>query len=373
MFLSWFKRKKRSSGTPEGVYLSGIDSLTEQDTDRAIQELVRLAKLNPDTAETYLALGNLFRAKGDTERAIQVHRSLIHRSGINRSLKTQAKFNLALDFRKAGFIERAISAFEEVVSGQSDHIPSLEALVELYEEAHDWEKAIVVQEKIAKIKKEDYRHVIAHHLTELGKQLELRDTPNAAIKSYKKAIAKDPNCLDAYLHLGDLLLTQGKPDRAIENWKHVLEIQSELAHLTYPRLERAFRETGREEKFEQFIIDLRRKESLNLYSRLALAKLWVENGSIDRGRAELESILEARPTFWEARLLLGKIIMETDDDQKAIRQYHEIIEMMTPIETNFQCQRCGYEAHELTWKCPRCRAWDTIMLKPVIGSLPGGE
>ena len=152
MALNWFKRNKRGRKSLEGAYLSGIDSLIEKDTDGAIEELIRFAKINPDTAETYLTLGNLFRAKGDTERAIQVHRSLIHRTGINPSLRIQAKYNLALDFRKAGFIERATKAFEEVLAEESDHLPSLEALVELYEDARDWAKAMAVQEKIAKLR-----------------------------------------------------------------------------------------------------------------------------------------------------------------------------------------------------------------------------
>ncbi len=373
MALNWFKWKKRDRKSPEGTYLKGIDSLIERDTDRAIEELVKFAKINPDTAETYLTLGNLFRAKGDMERAIQVHRSLIHRSGIDPSLKIQAQFNLALDFRKAGFIERAIAAFEEVLAKRADHLLTLEALVELYEEARDWTKAMAVQEKIVKQRKEDFRNIIAHHLTESGKQLEAEEKTNAAIKSYRKAISKDPNCLDAYLHLGDLLLDQGKPERAIEQWRKALEIQPELGHLTYPRLEKAFRSLDKENEFEKFIESLRNEEQPNLYARLALSRLWLRKGDVDRALSELEDILSKQPRFWEARLLLGKIIVESEDSDKAVKQYSEILEVITPSETNFQCQRCGYEAQELAWKCPRCRAWDTIMLKPFLDSSTSEE
>jgi len=372
MVLKWLKLKKRSRKTAEEVYLTGIDSLIERDTDRAIEELVKLAKLNPDTAETYMALGNLFRAKGDTERAIQVHRSLMHRAGIDPSLKIQARYNLALDLRKAGFIERSISAFEEILGDHDDHLPSLEALVELYEESRNWLKAMSTQEKIARIRKNDYSNIIAHHLTELGKQQEREGKESAAIKYYHKAISKDPNCLDAYLHLGDLLLKQNKPKQAIEHWKKVLQIQPELGHLTYPRLEKAFRQIGKEDEFEQLIETLRDLERPNLYARLALAQMRLEKGDSIRARIELTEILEKQPRFWEARILFGKTIISEGNRDKAFEQYQQILDVLMPPETNFQCQRCGHELHELAWKCPRCGAWDTIMLKSFLG-ISGSE
>lgn len=345
----------------------GIESLIERDTDRAIEELVKLAKINPDTAETYLALGNLFRAKGDTERAIQVHRSLVHRADIDNSMVTQAKFNLALDFRKAGFIERAISAFEEVLSDKPDHLPSLETLLELYEDARNWEKAMAAQERIARLKKDrDFGNIIAHHLTELAKQQQAEGKSSAAVKLYKKAILKDSNCLDAYLHLGDLMLEEGKPERAIGNWKKVLNIQPELGYLTFPRLVEAFRQTGREAEFEDFIKNLQGEGKSTLYAKVALARLWLEKGQVERARGELEEVVRKQPRFWEARLLLGKIFVSQGDKEKAFEQYSQMLDMITGMETNFQCQRCGYEALELAWKCPRCRAWDTIVLKPFL-------
>ncbi len=367
MALKWLKRKKRADKTPEGAYLVGIESLIERDTDRAIEELVKLAKINPDTAETYLALGNLFRTKGDTERAIQVHRSLVHRPGIDKSLAIQAKFNLAFDFRKAGFIERAISSFEEVLSDKPDHLPSLETLLELYEDARDWEKAMAVQEKLARLKKNrDFGNVIAHHLTEHAKQLQAEGKNSAAVKLYKKAISKDSNCLDAYLHLGDLLLEQGKTERAVENWKKVLNIQPEMGYLTFPRLVEAFRQMGREAEFENFIKNLKGEGKSTLYARVALARLWMNRGQVDRARKELEEVVRIQPRFWEAKILLGKILVDSGDREKAFEQYSQMLDMMTGMEANFQCQRCGYEAFELAWKCPRCRAWDTIVLKPFL-------
>jgi len=367
MALKWFKRKKRPGKTPEGAYLIGIESLIERDTDRAIEELVKLAKINPDIAETYLALGNLFRAKGDTERAIQVHRSLLHRTGIDKSLAIQAKFNLALDFRKAGFIERAISAFEEVLSDNPNHMPSLETLLELYEDSRDWEKAMSVQEKISRVKKDqDFSNIIAHHLTELAKQQQAEGKKSAALKLYKKAVSKDPNCLDAYLHMGDLMLEQGNPEQAVGNWKKVLNIQPELGYLTFPRLVEAFGQMGREAEFEDFVRELRGEGKSTLYAKVTLARLWLDKGQVDRARRELEEVVQKQPRFWEARILLGKILVNQEDKEKAFEQYSQMLDMMIGTEANFQCQRCGYETLELAWKCPRCRAWDTIVLKPFL-------
>jgi lipopolysaccharide biosynthesis regulator YciM len=131
----WFSSKLTTIGPKvkrdskeSTAFLMGINYLLSNDHDHAIEEFTKAVQINSNTVETYIALGNLFRSKGEVGRAIRIHNSIILRPTIDREIKIQALYNLGLDFKKAGFIKRAISSFEEVIDNDSS---MLDAYIQL--------------------------------------------------------------------------------------------------------------------------------------------------------------------------------------------------------------------------------------------------
>ena len=183
-YLRWGRARKWNPAagqvTVSSAFLRGLNYLISNNHDKAIEEFTRAVKVDSETIETYVALGNLFRTKGEIERAIRIRQSIILRQGVDEDIRRQAMYDLAMDFRTGGFIDRAIETFDQLLKLDPTNLDVHVQLEQLYEETRDWSKSYQLQQKISKIRKTEDRNILAHHQTELGK-IHIQD------KDYKAA------------------------------------------------------------------------------------------------------------------------------------------------------------------------------------------
>ena len=142
--------ERRRSGPASIHYILGLDFLASRQIDRAVSELTLAARENTEAIEIYLILGNLLREKGQIERAIQIHQSILHRPSISASERAHALLCLGMDFRKAGFRNRAMDTFRKVVELEPSNAYALRNLIKIHEEEHDWEQALSMEEKLSR-------------------------------------------------------------------------------------------------------------------------------------------------------------------------------------------------------------------------------
>lgn len=338
------------------------------DTDQAIEEFVKIIDLKPETVETYMALGNLFRVRGEVERAIKTHQAIISRTNIDDELKLVAKLNLALDYRKAGMIRRSIAAFENVLKENPEHLHAMENLEALYEETSDWESALGMHRKLSRLKKIKNKNVEAHLLTEIGKSLQRAGDSQGALKSLKKAISKDDTCIDAYLHMGDLFYADGKFKDALDCFRSVLGSNPSYGYLTYARIEKALERSGSDENLMAFVSKtLGQKpngsDPRNIFSHFEMARHLNSCNDPEKALYELGRAIKLNPLFLQARSLRAKILLQMGLKDDAIKDLEMLIDIIPIPEKHFQCERCGLELEEITWKCPQCRNWDSFIIK----------
>jgi len=356
----WRHQHERMGRLAErSAMLRGMSYILANEPDMAIEEFTKAAKINSETVETYVALGNLFRSKGEFERAIRIRQTIILRPNLDPETKLRALFDMGLDYRKSGLIERAISCFEDVIAGDPKRIEAYVQLESLYEEIKDWERAFEMQERIDALKGSSQRNVLAHLVAEAGKTLAERGDLAGARARLKQAIATDPRCIDAYLHLGDLNFRQGKVERAIEFWRQAAEIEPALGFLAYRRLE----EAGGGEPFvaEEFLRECCRRGK-DAFALIYLARHLIQRGQRLKAASLLRQALEIDPDLMEARRLLGGLLLEEGLSEEALGQYRELLARLGP-QKRFECERCGFEASELAWRCPGCACWDTMRFK----------
>ena len=116
-----------SSALPRS-YFQGLNFLLNEQQDQAIEAFIEVVKVDPQTVELHFALGSLFRRRGEVDRAIRmILIGRTHRSG--RGQRKQALFELAQDYLKAGILDRAEAAFNEL-HGTSYEKESLDFLLE---------------------------------------------------------------------------------------------------------------------------------------------------------------------------------------------------------------------------------------------------
>ncbi|MBE9502567.1 MAG: tetratricopeptide repeat protein [Proteobacteria bacterium] len=363
------KKKAADKSTQSGgtAYLKGINYILANEPDRAIEEFSKAVQINSDTVETYIALGNLFRSKGEVGRAIRIHQGIILRPHIDIKTKIQAYYDLSLDFKKAGFVNRAIESFEKVLEMDNKHLDSHVQLLELYEDIRDWEKSYQTQQAISKLRKSNDYNVLAHHQTELAKTLIEQGLSSQAKKCFKKAISLDKMCSDAYLHLGDLFYDEGSYAKAIDTWKEMMQISPGFTYLAYPRLEEAFFKLNEFGKIEDILRENSRKNYNDIHTHLALAEYLYKKSQLNDAIGELKTVLTLKPSHIQARQALGKYLMELGREAEAVAVHQELLHNFPFPEKNYQCNECGYESNELLWRCPQCRRWDTIDEKPLPG------
>lgn len=359
-------RSARLSGqqrAQEGLaYIRGVNFLLAKEPEQAIAEFVKAVKLNSDTAEAYLALGNLFRSQGDPARALRVHQSITCRPGLPQQLLVQALYELAQDYKACGLLEQAGKALEEALGKDPKMLQGWVLLQELQAELGRWEEALKTQEKISKLRKSEDRNVVAHLWTELGKAQMQKGDRKAARSSLKKAISTHELCLDAYLHLGDLYAQEGADQKAVAMWKRVLDVAPEFTFLTYDRLEHAFFRLGQVSGLEEL---LRGQAEKDHFSRLYLARHLRKKGELKEAARILEGLLQEKPHWIGARKELIQIYGEQGLQEQALAQCTGLADCLGGSGPEFRCSECGYSSPELSWRCPGCRKWDT--LRPLEG------
>ena len=174
-------------------YFRGLNFLLNEEPDRAIDAFVEVAKLDPETTELHFALGSLFRRRGEMERAIRVHQSLLFREDLPVAQRDHAQHELAQDYLKAGMLDRAEEAFA-VLKDTSFALPALRALIRIYESEHDWPQAIAAVQNLRKLVNEPVPQLVHYHCEQAQFSL-AQKPPN--IEQARVALSLAEHALDA--------------------------------------------------------------------------------------------------------------------------------------------------------------------------------
>lgn len=352
-------RPLRRAAKEGAMYIRGLNHILAHDNDAAIAELTRAVSENTGTVETYFALGVLYRERGEYERAVRVHQSILVRADSNRRLRLEARFQLGLDFEAAGFVRRARKAFEEVLEKEPKHAGAARKLLALHEAEGEWERAWKALRRVVKIDKQPDEVHASHLLAEMGLAALAAGDLGLAKKHLRHARRAHPEGIHPR-HAHALWLRQaGKPRAAAELWLECLRSAPDLAAYFLPHLEAAFAAMGSPEllagRLEALVTE--RPESVQL--RLAQARFV---GARDPARSLelLRQVIAEAPSLLTARRLLGRLLLAGDDPGALRTEYEALLATLGRVERSYRCARCGHTDQELFWRCPRCHTWDSV-------------
>lgn len=362
-FFSIRREKRFRSWSKEGdkAFFKGIQYIIANDHDHAIEEFSKSVQVNSDTLETYVALGNLYRSKGDIDRAIRIRQSIILRSNISEEIRLRALLDLGLDYLKGGFLNRALDALNEVLRSEPYNAEALAAVEKIHLETKDWEKASAIRQRIAKTVKGDHSRILAHYQTEQGKIHQANGELGRAKSAFEKALSIDDRCLDAHLHLGDVYFEKQDYKKAIASWKRVADLSPAFTFLAYRRLEGAYAKMKNLKPVEGFLKECAESHP-DPFTHMALARYRYNEQDRPAALRELDAALALAPSFWEARKLKGEILLEGGMKDEALRAYRNLIAHLDVPYLSFQCSQCGLKSSDLQWQCPQCKQWDTMGL-----------
>src|SRR5262245_43180100 len=276
----WIDRR-RARQSPH--YILGLNFLVANQIDLAIEELSRAASVDPDALEVHMILGNLYREKGQVGKAITVHQSLLQRPKLSKLEHAYVLLCLGLDYKRGGFVERALEAFNEVLRLDARNEHALLNLQKLHEEQHQWIEAYDTRQRLAKLSGDgggqpQNQAILAFLENEIGLEAMRRKDYTEAIRRFEGAIDLDAQAVPAYLNLGDVRVIQGDERAAAEVWEKLIDVARDRAYLAFDRLEALAIRTGSPERFTRLCRRLIEETPHDWRARLALSRHLTASG-----------------------------------------------------------------------------------------------
>ena len=321
--------------------------------------LAEAARIDSSSSDVYLALANVYRARGDIGRAIQIHQNLLLRQDLPEELRREALLGLALDFRAGGFLARAAASFQELLQVEPRNLQALRELERIHVESGDWEAAIRMRRRIGSRDPNSSR-VLGHLWAALGRQHVSSGDEAEARKAFRRALGQDSDCAEAYIGLGDQQLRAGKPKRALEHYRRTLDLHPAIGVLVYPKLREAYAQAGDLAAFEDLLRERHEADRDDREAGLCLASVSIEQGRVDEGIGLFRRLANRSPEYMSAYVEMARALLNENRDAEALKAFEELLTHLPPEPLRLHCESCGALSAELHWRCPHCGAWDSI-------------
>ena len=347
---------KESRALPRS-YFEGLNFLLNEKPDQAIESFIEAARVDPETVELHFALGNLFRRRGETDRAIRVHQNLMERDGLGGEQRLHALAELGEDYLKAGLLDRAEEIFLKL-RGTARHEEALAHLLEIYQQEKEWAKAIGIAEEMPGHADHLWQKEIAEFRCEMAAAMpdERADEARALLE---QALASNRKCVRATVLLGDLGLKAGDGETAIEHWKRIEQQNPVYLALVAQKLMRAHSDLGRNAQGLNLLRGyLERHPSLDLLDAVYQAEM--DTHGPEAAYALVRDELRRNPTLLGLDKLLEAQLMATPAEKRAdLTLVKNLIHSHTRRVARYRCDACGFKARQFYWRCPGCGGWET--------------
>lgn len=348
-------------------YFQGLNYLLNEQADKAIQVFLEMAEVNQDTFETHLALGNLFRRRGEVDRAIRLHQNIISKHSLDDSQRTKALLELGEDYMRAGLFDRAERLFSELTGRGAQAPPAVRHLLDIYQQEKDWDKALETARLLEGLTGERMGMQMSHFCCELAEAEFSAGRPEAARKHLRQARRHDPGSIRARLLQARIASRSGAVDEALDTWEEVAEMNGDFipelltgyleaaessgqAERAMARLRTWCAQHGSISVVLRLTRDIQQREGIDAAARFLAAEL-ARNPSV-RG---LDKLIELK-------LEGGPDIESGDEILRAVAQ------KLLARQPTHRCSNCGYAGHTHYWQCPSCRRWgSTHIIHGVLG------
>ena len=336
-------------------YFQGLNFLLNEQPDKAIDSFLEVAKVDSQTVELHFALGNLFRRRGETERAIRMHQNLIDRPDLEEGVRLHALSELGQDFLKAGLLDRAEEIFNRLV-GTSFEDEAKRNLLEIYQVEKDWQKAIDLARELPEVASQQQ---VAEFFCELAAGEIMRSRPDSARAFLESAMQQNRKCVRASLLLGDLLLQEENPEGAIAAWQRVEQQDPAYLALVAQRLLETYRKLERRDEGIALLRGyLEHYPSLDLLDVVYQSVL--ESAGNEAAYRLVRDELQRNPTLLGLEKLMGARLPLVEPEVRTdIDLAKSIIAGYTQRLSRYRCNNCGFRARQFYWRCPACGGWET--------------
>lgn len=340
------------------AYFRGLNHLLNEQQDQAIDAFIEAVQNDPDTSELHFALGNLFRRRGDYDRAVRVHEHLLSRDDLSTHDRERAQQALAQDFLKAGLLDRAEAALQKL-EGTTFEAEARLALLAIYERSRDWAQAADVASRLEGAQRGSFQLRQAHYRCEQAEHLRQQGQTTEALAQLEQLVQRFPESARAWIALADMRQSLGNTEGGLQ----ALQRLAQHAPLHLPLVAHSLAQWAKLcQQQAQARVILRQYQAQHPPSLDVTQALASLNENTAEGRQLYIEHLKQEPSLVAAALWLTGEHFGQPDDEKRIKQ--ALDRACEPLK-RYCCAACGFEARQYFWQCPGCQSWDSYPPKRV--------
>jgi len=357
---AWQQRRERSHDSVNQEYFKGLNFLLNEQPDKAIEVFIKALEVDSETVELHLALGGLFRRKGQVDRATRIHQNLIARPSLTEEQRLQAIYELSQDYYKAGLLDRAENLYLELKESPAFRELALEGLCNIYQQEKDWKKAIGVCRLHKRNTRSKYAKQISHYWCELAERSMQADAYEEARKFLRSALAEDRTAARAVLLRGELHFRQANYQKAMQLWQSLSVTRPVLAGLVIEKMMRCYQQIGDDAGLKQY-----------LFATDAIPKsdkafdVWRHSSTQAFGKTDtfnrIVTAFQAEGPSGPAAEYLFSIVNQGQLDQEIQKQLiKDFLNRAKKRKIEYTCAGCGFDVKAMYWLCPNCGEWDSF-------------
>ena len=352
-------------------YVTGLNFLLSNQQEKAVD--LFLSMLQKQEAENQIAtesqfeaeltLGNLFRSRGEVDRALRIHQALDASPDYSIEQKLLAKQQLAKDFMAAGFYDRAENYYIMLLDEPEFAVNSLTQLMAIYQKTKEWKKAINVAEKLLKIEPDTDKVPLSHCYCEYAQSIRSEDL-DGHLAALHKALDYSPQCARASILLGDYYLEKSQYQTALKHFESILQQDPDFISEVIEKIKACYIAENDLANYELFLI---RANQIKHNSRvdLALAEYIEQKDGVVAAHSKLYQQLSQYPSMITFHRFIHYQINEAEEGRakESLMLLYNMVGSRMKKGFQYRCLNCGYQSYRLSWHCPSCRRWEQI--KPI--------
>jgi len=344
--------------------IEGLNYLLNNQQDKALELFIKLVQVNDETIETHIALGNIYRRTGETEKAIQLHQNLLARPNLSAYQRSLSLYELGMDFFNAGLLDRAENLFREVVELDVQKIEAWQRLLSIYILEKSWLAASEVAEKLLQNDESGAQKTLTHCYCELA-EIELNNNRNSSARQWiELALKQDSECARACLLKLEMLYRGGEYALAAQVLRQCAFVDHGCVDQFIEAAKQVCLALGDNGQYEAFLKQAAEKVQTD-YMVVELAGLYRQKGQGEQALELMLGYLHKKPSLLVVDYMMRYYAPQLTHSESLWLQLQNVLQQLQDQEKTHQCRACGYESNLHHWQCPGCGEWSSMVSRLV--------
>jgi len=347
-------------------YSTGLNYLLSNQQDKAIEFLLETLKVEDDTVEAHFAMANLFRRRGELDRALKVHEYLVRQKHLPTQAKQQAAFELGKDFLSAGLYDRAEEMFHKLLKSKDYQVKCLVYLIKIYQSTKDWQHGIALKKAIIKTKDKALLHTLANFYCELATIALEKDQFIEVIELLENALKYDPNSCRANWLMAEIYENHQQYNEACQCYKDIYSQDEDFFPDVIDKMEYCYQQLDAQDEFYQFIKKVY-DETAGTSALIKYLSAVEKKHSLVKAQDFMLNALKRRPTIRGFNHFIKMQMLDSTNgsNNENLEMIKKLISAYLNVKHRYNCRTCGFNSSTHYWSCPSCHDWE--QLKPVRG------